>query len=67
MSPERVFSLQCQATHTRRSISAIANEMHLDPAEISVSAFIHLLDTIADAPGDPHWFTQEIGFAINTD
>ena len=65
MSADRVFRLQCQAAHARRSISAMANEMHLDPSEISVSAFIHLLDTISTASGDPHWFTKEIGLAIN--
>lgn len=67
MQPDRIFRLQCQASHTRKSISAMANEMHLDPAEISVTSFLHLLDTIVEAPTDPHWFTEEIGFAINTD
>ena len=66
MTPERIFRLQCQAIHTRKSIAALAIDLNFDPAEMSVSAFINLLDEVYKAPGKPEDFKDQIPYEINT-
>ena len=63
MSVDKIFRLQCQAMHTRRSIASLANDLPFDPKEMSVAVFIELLDEVSNARPQTDAFKADLGFA----
>ena len=53
MTAEQIFKIQCQAKHMRRSINALAIQLGIEPSEMSMQAFMNLLDEVHESSGDP--------------
>ncbi len=53
MTPEHIFKIQCQAKHMRRSINAISVQLGIEPSEMSMQAFMNLLDEVHESSGNP--------------
>ena len=60
MNADQIFRLQCQAMHARKSISALATQLQFDPDEMTVAAFLHLLDEVHSEPGHPAKFNPDL-------